>query len=164
MYPLPHSLLPLPTPPLLTYVTQNWATSPILTLFSSWYWAHLRIGPYSLVYFSVLDLDSTLRVSAYLAQSSHVLASTCVTNAVSVLPYGANADYPPHAGGGTPTGFSVSIDMPGGGGFEVVSKVEEGLVGGNGIYQRWVLSATGGLKEGKAYKGVGVGEMFTLAP
>lgn len=77
------------------YYEKTWGDAPLLESINSWYWGHARFGPYSVVWFDVLDPTMTEYFSGYVAKDGQVLAASCAPDAVVVRPWGFNSGYPP---------------------------------------------------------------------
>ncbi|KAL2817620.1 hypothetical protein BJX63DRAFT_429665 [Aspergillus granulosus] len=92
------------------YHDQNWGSASIASNVGSWYWGNGRVGDYSIVWYDVLTPDGENIVSAYVSRNSEILVAQC--SGITVRPYGENATYPPLISTGSPTGFTVKIDLP----------------------------------------------------
>lgn len=154
------------------YIYQNWGIANIFTGVASWYWGHARFGPYSFVWFDILNTDGSENAGAYIAQFSSngggggkIVAIDCNGPTTKARPFGKNAAYPPYAGGGVPTGWTVTAELGKEGTLEV--KVTTKLVVANegGEYIRVLSDVSAGIKGEKArWTGSGINEAFALVP
>ncbi|KAK7055843.1 hypothetical protein R3P38DRAFT_1369637 [Favolaschia claudopus] len=95
------------------YHDKNWSDQPFTTHVASWYWGHGRLGPFTLVWFDMLDLNGVEHVSAYLAKDNQIVTASCASQSISVRPTGANnaSFYPPVLSTPNPTGYHISLDL-----------------------------------------------------
>ncbi|KAJ7448677.1 hypothetical protein B0H11DRAFT_2161992 [Mycena galericulata] len=95
------------------YHDKNWSPAPILTSLASW--GHGRIGPYSLVWFDLLDTSGIEHVSAFLSENGVILSMSCTPGSITVRPTGpggANATYPPVISTPDPEGYRIVLALP----------------------------------------------------
>ncbi|KAJ7444998.1 hypothetical protein B0H11DRAFT_2341611 [Mycena galericulata] len=88
---------------------------PISTSLASWYWGHGRIGPYSLVWFDLLDTSGIEHVSAFFSENGVILSASCTPGSITVRPTGpggANATYPPVISTPDPEGYRIVLALP----------------------------------------------------
>lgn len=85
----------------------------------SWYWGHGRLGTYSIVWFDFLALDGAEYHSAYAAQHGKIVAASCAPTSIKVRPTGENSTYPPVLSTGNPSGYHITLDLPGAGALEM---------------------------------------------
>ncbi|KAF7308245.1 hypothetical protein HMN09_00672400 [Mycena chlorophos] len=141
----------------LGYHDKNWANIPFTTHVQSWYWGHARVGPYSIVWFDMLDLNNTEHVSAYVSRGDEILVGSCNPGTIQVRPQ--PMAYPPTLSTPDPTGYQISIPS------EKMQVTVGGLVpliGANPEYVRFFGNLTAVVDGGKVYHGTGLMEQFKL--
>ena len=141
-------------------ISQNWGVQPFAQNVGSWYWGHGRLGPYSIVWFDVLDPTGTEYVSAYAAQNGSIVSAQC--GGLKVRPAGANSTYPPVQSSGDPEGFRIELDLGGVGVLEVNVTNVLVAVQGEDYYTRWLGRIEGGLNGTDSWEGVSLHEEFRL--
>ncbi|KAF2099636.1 hypothetical protein NA57DRAFT_55587 [Rhizodiscina lignyota] len=142
------------------YQDHNWSPAPFLSIFSSYYWGLTQLGPYTLVWFDVFDLSGVEHVSSYVAANGAIIVAEKGSN--TVVPFGANDEFPPHAGDGDPTGFNITVDLGKEGILEATVTAEVVLAEVEGLFTRWISKAEGGIKGGTQYEGPAMNEEFRL--
>ncbi|KAI0340663.1 hypothetical protein BDW22DRAFT_1360088 [Trametopsis cervina] len=143
------------------YHDKNWGAVPTEETVRSWYWGHASLGPYSVVWFEHINLDGTEGTSGYLAENSTILSSSCA--GVTVRPTGKGAVHPPTPATPLPSGFSVSLEVPGRGSFELSAKNINVIAQQDGVYTRWLGKLSGGfVDENESYEGIAHYEQFTF--
>ncbi|KAF7323312.1 hypothetical protein HMN09_00112000 [Mycena chlorophos] len=140
------------------YHDKNWAGVPFATDVQSWYWGHARFGPYSIVWFDMLDLNGTEHVSAYVARDDKIELASCVPNAIKVRP--VPDVYPPTLSTPDPTGYQISIESAPKMNVTIGSLVR--LVADIPSYGRFSGNVTAVVEGGKVYHGTGLMEQFKL--
>ncbi|KAF7317759.1 hypothetical protein MKEN_00863700 [Mycena kentingensis (nom. inval.)] len=149
------------------YHDKNWSDIPFGATFQSWYWGHGRFGPYSIVWFDLLDNDGKEHFSVYLAELEHktrkLRVASCTAGSVKVRPQ-PNV-YPPHLTTPDPTGYNIAVKDHdyGAGSIDIQATVLLPLVGANPAYTRSFAKLTAEV-EGKTYEGTAVLEQFKLRP
>ncbi|CAH0023593.1 unnamed protein product [Clonostachys rhizophaga] len=91
------------------YHDKNWGTEFFGSTFNSWYWGHVRVGPYSLVWFSVPAPGDRQYLSSYVAKDREVLSASCGPSSVIVRPVGT--PYPRGSDPNWPLGYQISIGI-----------------------------------------------------
>ncbi|KAJ7449423.1 hypothetical protein B0H11DRAFT_2202098 [Mycena galericulata] len=97
------------------YHDKNWSPRPFITSLAPWYWGHGHIGPYSLVWFDLLDTSGTEHVSAFLSENGRIIFASCAPGSISVRPTGpgrVNATYPPVLSTPDPEGYRIVLSLP----------------------------------------------------
>lgn len=146
------------------YHDKNWGDEPFADVVSSWYWGHAHLGPYSLVFFSTIDLDGAEYVSGFVAADGDVEIASCADGVVTLRPWGANDTYPPTATSGIMQGLEAVFDL--GDGSELAANVTRGTIVmdySNSVYIRALGTVTGGIVGGETYTdGRAMFEQFAL--
>ncbi|KAL4938072.1 hypothetical protein BDV06DRAFT_215411 [Aspergillus oleicola] len=127
------------------YHDKNWGNANFAKNVGTWYWGHGRVGPYSLVWFDYLSPKPAQnnRVSAYVARGNEILTTQC--SGITVRPFGENSTYPPLITTGAPTGFNISVELPGGDNLDFTATANNVIAGTEKLgYLRWTgtLEAT----------------------
>ncbi|KAL6689708.1 hypothetical protein J3F84DRAFT_353985 [Trichoderma pleuroticola] len=108
------------------YHDKNWGDAPFLSVTSSWYWGHARLGPYSVVWFDAIDKTGREYFSGYVSQNGELLQGSCTKDAVVVRPWGKNSEYPPNEKTGIMEGLDIKFNL--GKGMELMVNVTTGHV------------------------------------
>ncbi|KAK7008218.1 hypothetical protein R3P38DRAFT_3024000 [Favolaschia claudopus] len=119
------------------YHDKNWSDQPFTTHVASWYWGHGRLGPFSLVWYDILDVNGIEHVSAYLAKDNHIVTASCASQSISVRLNNASL-YPPTMSTPNPTGYRISLDLGDGTRMEVDVNVLGDLSEPNPAYAGFV--------------------------
>ncbi|KAJ7110816.1 hypothetical protein C8R43DRAFT_161678 [Mycena crocata] len=148
------------------YLDQGWGPRAFESAVSSWYWGHGRVGPYSVVWFSILSPNGQEYPSAYLSLGDEVIVNNCSPEGSTTRPTGPNASFPPHNTAGHPSGYFVTMDLGAKGSLELNVTVTAPLLSVD-IYQRSVGSLSGTIvspkgKRGKTLTGIALLEEFVL--
>ncbi|KAL5336025.1 hypothetical protein BJX70DRAFT_400963 [Aspergillus crustosus] len=124
------------------------------------------LGPYALVWLTVLPVSGPESVSAYVVKSSEgselsesdVIVSQC--EGIPIRPYGANSTYPPDLTTGAPTGFDIQVEVPDG---VLELKAERVYTQVDfDFYRRFTGGLTGTLNGEALEDGVALWEQFAL--
>ncbi|KZT50377.1 hypothetical protein CALCODRAFT_461779 [Calocera cornea HHB12733] len=123
----------------------------------SWYWGHARFGPYSIVWFDLLDNTGVEHQLGYLAENGAVVANSC--GSMAVRPTGLLGGAYPPVPGLLPDGFTIVYDMGSLGVLEVNITNEQSIVNYPLLYTRWVGNVVGGIRgQVTTYTGIGLYE------
>ncbi|OOO13700.1 hydroxyneurosporene synthase [Aspergillus oryzae] len=122
------------------YHDKNWGDASVITSPKYWDWGHASLGPYSLVWYDLLDYNNT-------------------EHAVEVRQWGANATYPPTSGIATNEGLTARFDLGGGQAF-VANLTKEVIIHDQIVYARALGSVTGGIEGQEQYQGRGAYEEY----
>ncbi|KAL4957610.1 hypothetical protein BDW69DRAFT_200454 [Aspergillus filifer] len=123
------------------YHDKNWGDVNFAQQVGTWYWGHGRVGPYSLVWFDYVSPkpEQNNRVAAYVSRGGEILTSHC--SGITVRPFGENSTYPPLMSTGAPTGFNISVEIPGGEDMEFAATAKYIVAGSPMVgYVRWTGS------------------------
>jgi hypothetical protein len=136
------------------YHDKNWGDKSVITSPKYWDWGHAQLGPFSLVWYDLLDYNNTEHTYAYVAKHGDVALANCAKNAVKVRQWGANTTYPPTFGIAKAAGLTARFDL-GGGQVLVANLTKESVVHDETVYARALGSVTGGIEGQQVYKGRG---------
>ncbi|KAL4963061.1 uncharacterized protein BDV14DRAFT_95822 [Aspergillus stella-maris] len=123
------------------YHDKNWGNVNFAQHVGTWYWGHGRVGPYSLVWFDYVSPkpEQNNRVAVYVSRGGEILTSQC--SGVTVRPFGDNSTYPPLMSTGAPTGFNISVEIPGADDMEFAAMAKYVVAGSSMVgYVRWTGS------------------------
>jgi hypothetical protein len=142
------------------YHDANWGDRPFFNVVDTWYWGHARFGPYSIVWFDVLNPNGTEYVSSYVSKNGTIIAASCAEGAIKVRPAGQNSEYPPNVRTGIVEMYNVLIDLGDeeGGLLEVIVHTEL-VIGRSPFYTRYTVSVEATLGE-EQFTGAGITEQF----
>ncbi|KAJ3551129.1 hypothetical protein NM688_g4909 [Phlebia brevispora] len=143
------------------YHDKNWGCKPTNVTVKSWYWGHARVGPYSIVWFTVIAPDGSEYVSNYAAKGGEVVTASC--GGLTVRPTGANATYPPTPTSPAPEGFHIEQDIEGEGTLVVDVQNIRLITYVPDTAYRWFGNVTGGFGNGTQWTGAALYEAFAFA-
>ncbi|PLB47420.1 hypothetical protein P170DRAFT_478268 [Aspergillus steynii IBT 23096] len=145
------------------YQDKIWADLPLPAILGPWYWGHVRIGGYSLVWYELVSKFGGKYYSSYLARDGEVLTANCANNTLRVQPFDKDGVYLPPDDFSLPAGFIVSAYVPGEGQFTVnVTNDVLFLVIPDPVTRRWIGHATGGFEDGDIFEGSGFWEQAII--
>ncbi|KAE8399021.1 hypothetical protein BDV37DRAFT_290556 [Aspergillus pseudonomiae] len=122
------------------YYDKNWGDVSVITSPKYWDWGHARLGPYSLVWYDLLDYNDTEHVYAYISKNGRFMHINCAEKAVEVRQWGPNATYPPTSGIAANEGLTARFDL-GGGQVFVANLTKEVTIHDQIVYARALGSA-----------------------
>jgi hypothetical protein len=136
------------------YHDKNWGNAPVYTSAKSWDWGHARFGPYSVVWFDILDRRQTEHTYAFVAKDGEPIHLDCADASVRVRQWGGDATYPPAAGLGDVKGVDVRFNL-GNGQFLAAKVTTELLIEnlGGGVFTRAIGSVEGGIEGLETFEG-----------
>ena len=143
------------------YHDQNWGGLSIANTIILWYWGHATVGPYTFVYFNTISAITNMEFSSvYLVNGDQIQIARqfSSSNLTNVLPFGNGTQFPPSNTTNLPSGFQINFV---GSNYEEWSFLLESVhivSNREGIYTRWIGTATGGKDGGLQYSGSGVWE------
>jgi hypothetical protein len=141
------------------YHDKNWGDKSVITSPKYWDWGHAQLGPFSIVWYDLLDYNNTEHTYAYVAKHGDISLTSCAKNALKVRQWGTNTTYPPSFGIAKAAGLTARFDL-GGGQFLVANLTKEQIVHDEIVYARALGSVTGGIEGQQVYKGRGHYEEF----
>ncbi|KAF9518995.1 hypothetical protein BS47DRAFT_1337549 [Hydnum rufescens UP504] len=113
------------------YHDQNWGTRALPTVAKSWVWGHASVGPFSLVFWQIINTAGAQTNNFYLTRGREILALGASTLKL-------DSDY----------SFSLSLDTGYSGRYHF-SGVPSVTTSNHTGYNRWVGTISGGLEDGK---------------
>lgn len=126
------------------YHDKNWGNQSIIDGPRYWDWGHGRLGPYSVVWYNLLDYEGDESRRSFVTKDGEVLLVSCDSDALVVRQRGRKAAWPPTTGLLETEGLSINYTMPDGRVFAVNVTTELIVRDESGAYQR----ANGLLKGG----------------
>ncbi|GJC97821.1 hydroxyneurosporene synthase [Colletotrichum higginsianum] len=136
------------------YYDKNWGDAPVYTKSRSWDWGHARFGPYSVVWFDILDRTNTERFHAFVAKDGNPVLLSCADSILQVRQWGGDAAYPPVSGLGHVDGLTARFTLEDG--QVLVANVTTDLLIenlGGGIFTRAIGSVKGGVVGQEIFEG-----------
>lgn len=119
-----------------------------------WDWGHGRLGPYSVVWYNLLDYDGNeSRRSFVTGEGGEVLLVSCSPDAMVVRQRGGAAAWPPTTGLLETEGLSINYTLPDGQVFAIELTTEMIVRDESGVYQRANGQLKGGLVGGETFEG-----------
>ncbi|ROV98136.1 hypothetical protein VPNG_08589 [Cytospora leucostoma] len=133
------------------YHDKNWGTNPYADVLNQWYWGHGRSGPYSVVFFWIIQDNGEIVASAYLARDEHIIYSTCDPTSAVIRPFGKDGIvYPvPFNGSASLEGLYINIDAGEEIGNFTFTAQQSHVIQSDGdpsTYRRWIGSLKGGVQ------------------
>ena len=94
------------------YHDKNWGNKSIIDVPRYWDWGHGRLGPYSVVWYNLLDYSGAESRRSYVVEDGEVLLVSCDSDALIVRQKGGKAAWPPVTGLKETEGISVNFTLP----------------------------------------------------
>ncbi|RYP62738.1 hypothetical protein DL769_007197 [Monosporascus sp. CRB-8-3] len=76
------------------YHDKNWGDKTVLKSPKFWDWGHARLGPYSVVWYDLLDYSDKEYYRSFVSKDGEVLVVSCADNSVITRPWGSNTTWP----------------------------------------------------------------------
>ncbi|KAL0943327.1 uncharacterized protein CTRU02_201213 [Colletotrichum truncatum] len=137
------------------YHDKNWGDQTILKSPKFWDWGHTRFGPYSVVWYDLLDRNNTEYHRSYIAKDGEIVKVSCDEGSVITRPWGFNATWPPAGGLNSVEGVVSRFEL--GNETLVVNVTKERITYDALVYTRATGSVVGGIEgsnvtwEGRAF-------------
>ncbi|WYZ39663.1 hypothetical protein EsH8_IV_000004 [Colletotrichum jinshuiense] len=135
------------------YHDKNWGNQSIIDGPKYWDWGHGRLGPYSIVWYNLLDYEGNESRNSYIAKNGEVLLVSCGSENLVVRQKGGKAVWPPTTGLLETEGITVNYTLPDGQEFLVDVTTELIVRDEHGAYQRANGILKGGIKGEETYEG-----------
>ncbi|KAK1543971.1 hypothetical protein CPAR01_04604 [Colletotrichum paranaense] len=142
------------------YHDKNWGNQSIIDGPRYWDWGHARFGPYSIVWYNLLDYDGNESRRSYVAKDGEVLLVSCDMASMEVRQRGGKAAWPPITGLLETEGLSVKYNLTNGDVMEVDITTQFIVRDEKGAYQRANGLVKGGIIGQKIFEGRGHYEEF----
>lgn len=143
----------------MNLTSQNWVDLPLPVILGPWYWGHVRVGNYSLVWYELVSKFGGMYYSGYLARDGQILTANCANDTLRVRSFNKDGHYLPPGELSIPHGFTISAEVPGSGRFTVnITNDVVFLLNPEPIARRWVGRASGGFEHGHVSEGYGFWE------
>ncbi|EXK80641.1 hypothetical protein FOQG_14847 [Fusarium oxysporum f. sp. raphani 54005] len=143
------------------YHDKNWGDKTVLKSPKFWDWGHTRLGPYSLVWYDLLDYSDNEYHRSYIAKGNKILRVSCDDKSVITRPWGGNATWPPALGLNAVDGVVSRFDLGDGQTF-VVNVTKKAITYDRLVYTRAVGLAKGGIEGSEeTYEGKSFFDEFT---
>ena len=142
------------------YHDKNWGNQSIIDGPRYWDWGHGRFGPYSVVWYNLLDYYGQESRRAYVAKDGEVLLLSCDLDSLEVRQMGGKAAWPPTTGLLDTDGLSIRFTLPDGQILAFNVTTEFIVRDERGAYQRANGKIVGGVEGQETYEGRGHYEEF----
>ncbi|RSL41030.1 hypothetical protein CEP53_013011 [Fusarium sp. AF-6] len=135
------------------YHDKNWGNQSIIDGPKYWDWGHGRFGPYSVVWYNLLDYQGKETRRSFVVKYGKVLMVSCDPKSMQARQKGGKAAWPPTTGLLETDGLSILYTLPDG--QELVVNVTTEIIvrDESGAYQRANGIIKGGIKGKESFKG-----------
>ncbi|KAI1360748.1 hypothetical protein F5Y08DRAFT_316742 [Xylaria arbuscula] len=135
------------------YHDKNWGDQTVIKSPKFWDWGHARVGPYSVVWYDLLDYADNEYHRSYIAKDGEILKVSCDDSSVTTRPWGGNETWPPPSGLNAVSGVVSRFDL-GGGETLAVNITRQHITYDKQVYTRAVGIAEGLVKStGQTFRG-----------
>ncbi|EEU43350.1 uncharacterized protein NECHADRAFT_82547 [Fusarium vanettenii 77-13-4] len=135
------------------YHDKNWGNQSIIDGPKYWDWGHGRFGPYSVVWYNLLDYEGKETRRSFVVKDRKVLMVSCDPKSMEVRQKGGKAAWPPTTGLLETDGLSIHYTLPDGQELNVDVTTEIIVRDESGAYQRANGIIKGGIKGKETFKG-----------
>jgi hypothetical protein len=135
------------------YHDKNWGNKSIIDGPRYWDWGHGRLGPYSIVWYSLLDYNGQESRRAYVVKNGEVLLVSCGLESMEVRQRGGKAAWPPTTGLLETDGLAIRYTLPGGEVMALNVTTEFIVRDESGAYQRANGHIVGGIVGQDTFEG-----------
>ncbi|KAH7143428.1 hypothetical protein EDB81DRAFT_884042 [Dactylonectria macrodidyma] len=143
------------------YHDKNWGDKTVLQSPKFWDWGHTRLGPYSLVWYDLLDYHNNEYHRSYIAKDGEILVVSCDESSLVTRPWGGNSTWPPALGLNQVNGVVSTFELPDGKSF-VVNVTKQFITYDQLVYTRAVGWAEGFVEgTNETFKGRAFFDEFT---
>ncbi|KAI9167806.1 Tyrosinase family protein asqI [Paramyrothecium foliicola] len=127
------------------YHDKNWGNKSIIDVPRYWDWGHARLGPYSVVWYNLLDYMGSESRRAYVVKDGEILLLSCATESLEVRQKGGKATWPPTTGLLETEGITVRYTLEDGQVLTLDLTTEFIVRDEKGAYQRANAHVKGGI-------------------
>lgn len=142
------------------YHDKNWGNKSIIDGPRYWDWGHGRLGPYSVVWYNLLDYEGNESRRSFVTKDGEVLLVSCDLDSMVVRQRGGKAAWPPTTGLLETEGLSIHYTLPDGKVFAIDVTTELIVRDESGAYQRANGLLKGGFVGEETFEGRGHYEEF----
>ncbi|KZL68538.1 hypothetical protein CI238_00265 [Colletotrichum incanum] len=142
------------------YHDKNWGNQSIIDGPRYWDWGHARFGPYSIVWYNLLDYSGNETKRSYVVKDGEVLLLSCSPDSMEVRQKGGKAAWPPTTGLLETQGLMIRYTLANGDVLVVDVTTEFIVRDETGAYQRANGHITGGIIGQDTFEGRGHYEEF----
>ncbi|KAF3798320.1 hypothetical protein GCG54_00009596 [Colletotrichum gloeosporioides] len=142
------------------YHDKNWGNQSIIDGPRYWDWGHGRFGPYSVVWYNLLDYKGNESRRSYVVKDGEVLLVSCSLDSMVVRQKGGKAAWPPVTGLLETEGITVNYTLPNGEVLALDITTELIVRDEHGAYQRANGLIKGGIVGQETFEGRGHYEEF----
>ncbi|KAK1622014.1 hypothetical protein BDP81DRAFT_455717 [Colletotrichum phormii] len=142
------------------YHDKNWANQSIIDGPRYWDWGHARFGPYSIVWYNLLDYSGNESRRSYVSRDGEVRLVSRDMASIEVRQKGGKAAWPPTTGLLETDGLSAKYNLTNGDVMEVDVTTQFIIRDEKGAYQRANGLVKGGIAGKETFEGRGHYEKF----
>ncbi|KAF6822651.1 hypothetical protein CPLU01_11895 [Colletotrichum plurivorum] len=135
------------------YHDKNWGNQSIIDGPRYWDWGHGRLGPYSIVWYNLLDYNGNESRRSYVVKDGEALMVSCDLESMIVRQRGGKAAWPPTTGLLETDGLSIRYNLPDGEVLALNVTTELIVKDEDGIYQRANGLLQGGIAGQETFEG-----------
>ncbi|KAJ4357674.1 uncharacterized protein N0V89_002250 [Didymosphaeria variabile] len=96
------------------YHDKNWGNKSIIDVPRYWDWGHGRLGPFSVVWYNLLDYSGNEARRSYVVKDGEALLVSCSSDSLVVRQKGGKAAWPPITGLLETEGIAINYTLPDG--------------------------------------------------
>ncbi|KAF4920337.1 Tyrosinase family protein asqI [Colletotrichum viniferum] len=137
------------------YHDKNWGNQSIIDGPRYWDWGHGRVGPYTVVWYNLLDYNGNESRRSYVVKDDEVLMVSCSLDSLIVRQKGGKAAWPPVTGLLETEGITVNYTLPTGETLALDITPELIVRDEKGAYQRANGLIKGGIVGQETFEGRG---------
>lgn len=135
------------------YHDKNWGNKSIIDVPRYWDWGHGRLGPYSVVWYNLLDYNGTESRRSFVVKDGEALLKSCSSDVMVVRQKGGKAAWPPTTGLLETEGLSVNYTLPDGKTLAIDVTTDIIVRDESGAYQRANGALRGGIVGEESFEG-----------
>lgn len=135
------------------YHDKNWGNQSIIDGPKYWDWGHSRFGPYSVVWYNLLDYFGKESKRSYVYKEGEVMLLSCKSEDLLVRQKGGQAAWPPTTGLLNTEGITVDYTLANGDRLHLDVITDIIVRDESGAYQRANSNVTGGIIGEETYVG-----------
>ncbi|KAM0438473.1 hypothetical protein ACHAPT_001222 [Fusarium lateritium] len=135
------------------YHDKNWGNQSIVDGPRYWDWGHGRFGPYSVVWYNLLDYEGKESRRSFVYKEGEVLLLSCSNDSLEVRQRGGKAAWPPTTGLLETDGIIITYTLPNNEKLMIEAATDIIVRDESGAYQRANANLRGGIVGGETYEG-----------
>lgn len=135
------------------YHDKNWGTKSIIDVPKYWDWGHGRLGPFSIVWYNLLDYNGHESRRSFVYEGGEVLLLSCANENLKVRQKGGEAAWPPTTGLLDTDGITIEYTLPDGKELFINATTDIIVRDESGAYQRANANLKGGIVGEETFEG-----------